>query len=220
MDRTRVVAAVERAFTETGAGTPPWPNRHLGGGQPREEEYSRCLDPGKYRILAARAEAWVRALTGLGLATRDDGADPVAAWRDGAPPPVLTRATWVRPRRTDAVPLLVAAGPIHSTPDAVLCLGAGDPAVLVLWTPDCGCDACDSGSESLLEELDDHVWAVISGTYVHVTTRDTTVSSTGSGWSAGSRGRRRPSVPEVERLLAEARAGRSRHRTVSGAAWG
>src|SRR5699024_2075680 len=57
-----LLADVEHAFAVTGADTPPWPDPHLGpGGRDvpvREEEYSRCLDPGKYRIVVTRAEAW------------------------------------------------------------------------------------------------------------------------------------------------------------------
>jgi len=50
---------VEDAFAETGVATPGWDDPHVGpDGQEldvREEEYSRCLDPGKYRIPAPTA---------------------------------------------------------------------------------------------------------------------------------------------------------------------
>ena len=44
----------------------------------------------------------------------------------------------------------------HSAPNAAvsLTLGVGDPAVCIGWLPDCGCDACDSGSPNELEQLD------------------------------------------------------------------
>ncbi|MDN6303852.1 MAG: DUF6226 family protein, partial [Brachybacterium sp.] len=77
-----LLADGERAFAVTGADTPPWPDPHLGpGGREvpvREEEYSRCLDPGKHRILGARAEAWALVLTERGWAEREEIIDGAA----------------------------------------------------------------------------------------------------------------------------------------------
>jgi len=47
--------------------------------------------------------------------------------------------------------------------DAGVSLGVGDPAVLVLAAPDCGCDACDSGSQDALDELDEYMLSVVTG---------------------------------------------------------
>ncbi|MCY3863114.1 MAG: DUF6226 family protein [bacterium] len=44
--------------------------------------------------------------------------------------------------------------------DAGVSLGVGDPAVLVLAAPDCGCDACDSGSQ---DALDEYMLSVVTG---------------------------------------------------------
>lgn len=224
MDERRLRALVAEAFAATGMATPGWPNPHPGGRQPLDEEYSRCPDPGKYRILAARAEAWVLALTELGLATAEVAVDPSAVWRDEVPRPAPERATWVHPRQNGALPLLVALFSIQGAADVGLCLGAGDRAVLVLTTPDCGCDACDSGSESLLEQLDEYVWAVVSGALVHLAAKDSVVVATGSGWSASGRYAGPPHG--VPALVDAVRAGRPlprrhrRDRVVHGAAWG
>ncbi len=51
----------------------------------RPEEYSRCLDPGKYRILDRRIEAWAQVLRDRGIADAGDlplGGPP---WRGASP---------------------------------------------------------------------------------------------------------------------------------------
>lgn len=52
---------VEGAFAQTGADTPGWSDPHADR-EVAEEEYSHVSQPGKYRIINARVEAWVRAL--------------------------------------------------------------------------------------------------------------------------------------------------------------
>lgn len=118
---------------------------HPGEAHPLEEEYSRCLDPGKYRILPARGEAWVRALTRLGVATVDEVVDPAAAWRD-EPDVRVETATRLRPTRAGAISLLLGFTSLQGVPAAVVVIGAGQPEVPLVTLPDCGCDACDSGS--------------------------------------------------------------------------
>ena len=112
-----LLADVERTFAVTGADTPPWPDPHLGpDGQDlpvREEEYSRCLDPGKHRILAARADAWAQVLVATGWAEREEIADSAAlSWLTD---PLVTtrRATVLRPHRPGAQPLLL----VRTAPD-------------------------------------------------------------------------------------------------------
>lgn len=215
MDSQVLCGAVAEAFAKTGARTPPWQDPHAERQEPIEEEYSRCLDPGKYRIVGTRADAWVHALTGLGLAVADEVGDRVAPWRDG-PGTDLHRAILLRPVRARAVPLLLGFHDLQGAPNAVVVIGAGEPAVLVVSLPECGCDACDDGSDRLLEELDRHVLAVVSGELVHVTTRQGTVFTTGSGWSAQGRF---AGAPAIEALLREAAEGRSRHFVVRGDPW-
>ncbi|MFE6805543.1 DUF6226 family protein [Streptomyces sp. NPDC057681] len=215
MDPAGLCQAVDEAFAVTGADTPPWPDPHPGG-DVHDEEYSRCLEPGKYRILAARAEAWTRALSGLGLAEVETVADPRALWRR-APDVGVSGAVRLRPVRAAAVPLVFGFSAIDDVPRTVLVLGAGEPAATMGVVPDCGCDACDDGSAGLLEVADDIALAVVTGTFVHVDDgRGGEIVATGDSWSASNWG---TSAPPVEKVLAEARAGRSPYRVVSGPAW-
>ena len=57
-----LIAAVDAAFVETGRGLSGWPDPHPDR-RPLEEEYSRVTNPQRWAILAARAEAWFKALT-------------------------------------------------------------------------------------------------------------------------------------------------------------
>jgi hypothetical protein len=215
MDTETLRQAVAEAFAVTGATTPSWPDPHPDGQAPLEEEYSRCLNPGKYRILVTRLDAWVQALTELGLGVVDEVQDLDQAWRDG-PVDDVHRGVWVRPVRAGAVPLLLGFQTMDDVPDAGVVLGAGEPAALLVSQPDCGCDACDDGSDYLLDEIDDHVLAVVSGTLVHVAGKRGTIVATESGWTGeGSLA----GVRDIEKVLAQARAGRSRHRVVHGDPW-
>jgi len=218
VDDQTLLAAVEAAFAETAVGLPGWPNPHPGAGSPPEEAYSRCLDPGKYRLLAARAEAWTRALTGLGLATAEplDPADAPAAWLKGLPYDVVpTRAQWLRPHRSGAQPLLISYRGFDGCDDNIVMISTGEPAVLRTSLPSCGCDACDDGSQSLLEQLDAAVADVVNGQAVHVATPRGDVIGHANGWEAADVG----SPADVERILDDARAGRSRHRVTRGLRW-
>lgn len=215
MDTRVLRAAVDAAFVTTGASTPPWPDPHPEGAAPVEEEYSRCLDPTKYRITAARAEAWVQVLTGQGLALAEELPRPDDGWRDYQGPH-LDRAQRLRPARPGALPLRLAYRDFDGTPDVTTIVGAGEPAALLTVLPPCGCDACDEGSGWLLEQLDQHVLAVVTGTVLHVTTPRGTVLATPSGWSAQGDfpGRR-----AIDDIIADARAGRSRHAVLRGLPW-
>jgi hypothetical protein len=158
----------------------------------------------------------VRALAGLGLAVVEEVSDVTGAWR-GACSLDMDRATWLRPVRAGCFPLLVGFHHLEGVPDAVVHLGAGEPAVPLLSVPDCGCDACDDGSELILEEMDQHVVAVVSGAFVHVTTRHGPIAATGPDWSASGLF---PRGFDFAALLTEARAGRSPHPVVRGGPWG
>ncbi|WP_337063423.1 DUF6226 family protein [Kineococcus sp. G2] len=219
MDEQRIRTALEDAFTRTGAGTPPWPDPHADLEREIDpQEYSRCLQPGKYRILPARAEAWIQALTGLGLAALEpiEPTEAGSAWRKGLPHDTRpTRVHWLRPHRAGAVPLLISVRGFDGYDDNLLDLGAGQPAVLLTSVPVCGCDACDDGSEVLLNELDDAVWDVITGAFAHVDTPRGAVQGGRRGWRAeGTSG-----GMDVERLLADARTGRCAHHVVHGTCW-
>ena len=116
-DLLALLADVEDAFAQTGADTPGWEDPHHDPTAPgerrdsRDEEYSRCSDPGKYRILWTRAEAWTRVLTARGWADAveiEDGAqvswavDPLhgpLSHHGAAPPSARSPATRARPHR-------------------------------------------------------------------------------------------------------------------------
>ncbi|WP_433833381.1 DUF6226 family protein [Actinoplanes sp. CA-015351] len=122
---------------------PSWPNPHPGGGPTEDEsEYSRVTDPDRYRIVHARVRSWIAVLTSLpGIAFSSDG--------------VLTSAA------PGALPLHVAwPGPFAVRISA----GRLDPAADPI--PDCGCDACDFGSDDLLEAIDTAVLELIDGDIV------------------------------------------------------
>ncbi|MFE5046925.1 DUF6226 family protein [Streptomyces sp. NPDC056637] len=214
MDPVGLGRAVDEAFAVTGVDTPPWPDPHPHG-EVRDEEYSRCAEPVKYRVLAARADAWTQALSRLGLGEAETLTDPAAIWRRG-PGVAVSGAVRLRPARADAVPLVFGFSAIDEVPRTVLVVGAGEPAVRLEQLPDCGCDACDSGSADLLETLDEVVAAVVTGTFVHVDAGEgREIVCTGDSWSASNW----DALPPVEEVLAAARAGRSPYRVVRGQAW-
>lgn len=169
VDDATLLEAVDRAFAVTGRDTPPWPDPHPDRAAPAEEEYSRLLDPGKYLILAARAEAWAQALTGTGLAVRHDPPVADVRWEpaqgDGPVPPLHepTRAIRLDPQQPGAWPLLLCLGAIQGVADGVVAVGVDDPVRRLASLPDCGCDACDDGSESLLQVLDEWLVGVVTG---------------------------------------------------------
>ncbi len=188
MDAADLVPEVDRAFTVTGAATPGWPNPHPDLASPADEEYSRCLDPAKYLILGARLDAWQQVLEERGLMTADDAvrSDQRRRRRPDLGAVTLTRSTWWRPTRPGAVPMLVGRGRLGEVDDAVIEVSAGEPAQLMFGTPHCGCDACDDGSEYLLEDLDESLAAMLRGGVLHVSHGDDYIVRTGGGWESTS----------------------------------
>src|SRR5699024_6193632 len=94
--------------------------------------------------------------------------------------PGRARGGWgapsLRPPRRGGQPLLLArpageGGPgsvALASGDAVshsIVVSVGDPPYPVETVPDCGCDACDSGSRDLLELLDQAVLSIVDGSY-------------------------------------------------------
>ncbi len=79
----------------------------------------------------------------------------------------------MEPVAAGALPLLFLHWDAGSEWAAMVEVHAGDPPVRCLVIPDCGCDACDDGSDSMLPALDEGI---------------VPVTATGEGWSAsGSR---------------------------------
>lgn len=158
--------AVEASFRDRGGTALAWSDPHTGpGGEDldiRDEEYSRCEHPERYRILWTRAEAWAEVLSDRGLAgrTTEQGIGTVR-WR--APTmsdPVVTDV--LTPYAAGAERLVIARTETAEGFPGVL-LGIGDPTESIDLQPDCGCDACDSGSADLLETLDRPILSVVDG---------------------------------------------------------
>jgi hypothetical protein len=194
-----LLSAVDEAFAWTARGLRPWPDPHPDR-SPLDEEYSRLLDPAKWRIIGARADAWLAAVVEAGLAAvqHDAAADWVAP-----PGPAITRADRVTPRVAGALPVVIARSRIDGVDDAGVVLGVGDPAVCVAWFPECGCDACDSGSQNELDHFDEHLRGIVRGRFRRLTkgSRTITVIGDDGGWSASGRFGRR----EVDAVLADPR---------------
>ncbi|HWJ80612.1 MAG TPA: DUF6226 family protein [Nocardioides sp.] len=135
-------------------GLPSWPDPHPGRSEPAEDEYSRVTDPERYRIVHERAALWVEELGTLldvDMTPVDDG-------------------TRVASRRPGTLPLyLLPRDVLLSLQDGImpmLDIAVGRPDIVVATLPDCGCDACDSGSEDVLTCIDDAVARVIGGPFV------------------------------------------------------
>jgi Family of unknown function (DUF6226) len=203
-----LLASVDATFEVTGRRFAAWPDPHPDR-SPLDEEYSRVADPGKWRIIGARAEAWLVALVEVGLATVER--DAAVQWTE-TPGTVVTRSDRLVPRPIDAVCLVVARSRIADVDDAGVTLGVGDPAVCIAWIPECGCDACDSGSQSELDQLDAQILAVVSGRFRRLSAGDRVITALGDGsWSASGLATR----PDVQAILADPHGWHE----LSGASW-
>lgn len=136
-------------------------------------------DPGKWRIIGARADAWLTALADNGLAVVDR--DTAIDWRV-SPGTVISRTDRAVPFRSGALALVVARSKIEDIDDAGVTLGVSTPAVCVTWIPSCGCDACDSGAQYELDQLDAHIISIVSGRFRRLTHRDQAVTVLDDGW--------------------------------------
>jgi hypothetical protein len=200
---------VDEAFARLRGGLDDWPNPHTGGASPVEDEYSRVTDPDRYRLLAARTDAWIEAVTaaGLGSAVRVDPAS--VRWTDEQHLPP-SRTTVLR-GAPGTQPVVVGL----FKDDTFVRVGVGDPVETLGFQPDCGCDACDTGSADLLRSVDDMFVLALSGGVYVVREGSRSVAPTVDGWrGSGSFG-----PDEPERWLAEAADGRRTDGVVSGDAW-
>jgi Family of unknown function (DUF6226) len=81
-------------------------------------------------------------------------------------------------------------------------LGLGDPAVCVDRFPDCGCDACDSGSQNELDHFDERMLVIVSGAFRHLADGNRTITVFGGGqWNASGSFDR----GDVEAIIADPR---------------
>lgn len=151
---------------------PGWADPHPDLELPAPEEYSRLQDPGKYAIVPQRLMSWVRVLRARGLAHGEGAPDQV--------PAVL------RPVHGEGSALLVT---LREEVDGFVAteLRLTEDTEPVLSLPVCGCDACDDGSQKLIQELDEAVLAVVEGAIeISQTTARFTVR-TADGGRSGSR---------------------------------
>lgn len=214
-DRRRFAAstllpAVDEAFARLRGDLADWPNPHPGGRQPLMEEYSRCLDPGKYRLLAVRTDAWVEAIVTAGLGTAESVEPSSLTWR-GEPVLEPTRVTVVR-GGPGTQPIVVGVAASQSAEEAFVQVGVGEPAEVLERQPDCGCDACDTGSADLLETIDDAFVLALSGGVYAVQEGAHVVRRHLDGWGASG-------VSDAERWLDEAADGRRTDGVVAGEPW-
>ncbi|CAM2966502.1 DUF6226 domain-containing protein [Saccharomonospora xinjiangensis] len=166
--RAGVAAAYDRL------GMPSWPDPHPDLASPRDEEYSRVTEPERYRIVHARARVWTECL-GAVPGIEVTSLAPAALDEDGHPDR-FDRGVRIASRSPGTVPLflLETDAPLSEREGtlAVLRIAVGRPELGLDILPDCGCDACDSGSADLLDTIDDTVGAVIGGPFVMLRGRD------------------------------------------------
>jgi hypothetical protein len=158
-------------------GMPSWPNPHPGMAAAREEEYSRVTKPERYGIVHARARAWASRLgevAGVEVQTLTP-APPDDQERRGG----FDRGVRLTSPRPGTLPLLLLERDVHwpglEASLAVLHISIVKPEIAVETLPDCGCDACDLGSDDLLGVIDETIGNVLGGPFVALR---------GNGWEA------------------------------------
>lgn len=167
----QVVASYDRL------AIPSWPNPHPGMTSPREEEYSRVTEPERYRIVHARARVWVDTLSGLPGVEVDTLAP--ASVDDEGHLGRSERGVRLTSPRAGTLPLLLLESDVRlpglEGSLAVLHISIVRPDVAIEMLPDCGCDACDSGSSDLLSATDEAIGHLVGGPFVALR---------GKGWKA------------------------------------
>jgi hypothetical protein len=176
---------VERVFERQSLGLDSWPDPHPDR-QPAEGEYSRVTNAERYRIIGTRADAWAAAAVQLGLAVSLDHVE----WAD-PPQTDFRRPFMVAPTAVGALAVVIARSRLGDCDDAGLTLGAGSPAVAIDFFPDCGCDACDSGSQDLLDAVDLCFHAIVTGRYRRLSKGDQVITVIGEIRSLRNIDRRR-----------------------------
>lgn len=146
-------------------GLPSWPDPHPDR-SPRDEEYSRLTEPERYRIVHARARVWTERLADLpDVEVQTLPAGPLGDGRY-----TFERGVRISSSQRGTLPLYLLERDVRSAareaPLAVLHLCVVQPEVEVEAQPDCGCDACDSGSVDLLRAIDEPTAAIVGGPYV------------------------------------------------------
>jgi hypothetical protein len=173
IEEVRAQVAARYALLEL----PSWADPHPGMTSPGVEEYSRVTGPERYRIVEARASVWADTL-GACSGVEVELMPPEALDEVGQAGDV-TRAVRLCSTRSNTLPLLLLTRQVPSEaneePLVVLEICVDRVSVVLARVPDCGCDACDSGSDSLLEAIDDIISGFVSGPSVMLR---------GPGWRA------------------------------------
>lgn len=174
---------------------PSWPSPRPVVDSPREEDYSRVTDPGRYRIVHERARVWTQVL-GVCPGVHVERLPPGPLDADGHLGD-FDRGVRITSDREGTLPLLLLERDARLTgePDdsptlAVLHLAVVEPTVSLGFHPDCGCDACDSGSQDLLRAIDELIAAVVGGPFVALRGRGWQSDWHPGGGSSQSKGRR------------------------------
>jgi hypothetical protein len=147
-------------------GLPSWPDPHPHLTPPREEEYSRVTDGGRYRIGHARMRIWADVLTELldGVGTEPlRGADLA----DGGRPWSFDSGVRITASRPDTLPVVLLERTVSADGDdgglSVAQIASVWPGPALASEPGCGCDACDDGSAYYLEQIDDAIAGLVGG---------------------------------------------------------
>ncbi len=201
-----LLPAVDEAFARVRGDLADWPDPHPGGASPTEEEYSRREHPERYRLLVARADAWVETIVARGLGTAGPVDPTTVSWaaEQHLPP---ARTTVVR-GGPGTQPVVVGV----SSDETFVQVGVGRPAEVLARQPYCGCDACDDGSAVALRELDDAFVLALSGGVYAVREGAGSVIRSLDGWSGTG-------VEDGDGWLAEAADGRRTDGVVRGEPW-
>ena len=191
---------MDAAFARTSRGMRRWDDPHPAPERlVANEEYSRVTDPARWRIIGARVDAWIDVLVADGVASvaRDQNVD----WGD-RPGPTVTRVDVVRPVVAGGLPLVVGRSRIGAVDDAGVTLGVGLPATFLAAIPDCGCDACDSGSADVIQEVDTWVGGIVRGELRHLVRPRCTITVVGDVVRRASHHPELPSAAEGWRWAA------------------
>lgn len=207
MDITDLRAVVDERYARL--DLPSWPDPHPDLASPAEEEYSRVSDPTRYRVVVHRAWLWVEVIAGLDGVTSEALTSRELAGSDEEGRHV--RGARLVSTRAGTLPLLVIE---HATPSRDpglppmpgVRVAVGRATSVVGSVPACGCDACDDGSQAVLDEVDAAFARVLQGPYVSVTGRGWNAEWHPTGMSYGSEsGADEP--PGLDDLLGQLREG-------------
>lgn len=156
-----VLGVVDEAFASGPLGGDSWADPNPGR-TPDEAAYSRFTNPERYQVLLARVDAWIAALEQLGAASVERDVSVEWAERAGGQ---SWRVDRVVPIREGTLPIAVGRMSCEDVLDTGVILGCGEPVIEIERFPDCACDACDSGSDDLLEYLDEYMLAIVTGRF-------------------------------------------------------